>query len=176
MKRVMFLILIILVSKPVLACSIAGDGKEHQVGKEIVQFSDLILHVVALDYVKLPRYDPRKDSFFTNASADSTVRFRVVEVVKGKYEPKEIVLSGFLGNSDYWNDSKTVPYNFVRPSGRSGSCFANTYRQGGEFLFMLKKTKTGEYTQFWYVLAPTEEQIHPRNDSWLQWVKNEVKR
>jgi hypothetical protein len=173
MKRMVFgcLIVMLLFAKSVVGCSITFTPS----GQEVVKESDLILHVVAVDYAKLPRYDPRKDNHFTTGPADSTVRFRVVEVVKGKYDAKEIVLTGFLGNSDDWNDSKTVPYNFVRPTGRHGSCFANTYKQDGNFLLMLKKTKTGEYTQFWYPLGPAEEQIRPQNDPWLQWVKNAVK-
>ena len=175
MKKVLLgfvLVLLFLFAKSAVACSVVGPLPTPQ---ELVKESDLILNVVASDYAKLPRYDPRKDNFFMTGPADSTVRFRVAEVIKGKYEPKEIVLEGFLGNSDDFNDSKTVPYTFVRPSGRHGSCFANTYKEGGSFLLMLKKTKTGGYTQFWVPLSPTEEQIRPSNDPWLLWVKNAVK-
>jgi hypothetical protein len=95
-KRMLFgsMIAMLFLAKSVGACSIAFTPS----GQEIVKKSDLILHAVALDYVKLPKYYPRKDSYFTTGPADSTVRFQVVEVVKGKYEAKEIVLQGFLGN------------------------------------------------------------------------------
>src|SRR3989344_1457548 len=114
MKKILFsfLILVLFFAKSAAACSVVGPLPTP---KELVKESDLILNVVASDYAKLPGYDPRKDNFFTTGPADSTVRFRVVEVVKGKYESKEIVLSGFLGLQDDWNDSK-VPYTFVRPS------------------------------------------------------------
>jgi hypothetical protein len=53
--------------------------------------------------------------------------------------PEErIDLRGALVETDDFNDLQ-VPYKFVRPDGRSGSCFATSYREGAQYLLMLKK-------------------------------------
>ena len=70
----------------------------------------------------------------------------MIEVLKGDYQSGEIVLPGFLGRDDDWNDSDKVPYDFVRPEGRHGSCFANIYKQGGYFLLLLIDRNSGQQT------------------------------
>jgi hypothetical protein len=67
-----------------------------------------------------------------------------------------------------------VPYMFVRRLGRRGSCFANTYKEGAQFLLFLKKTKDG-YTSNISALGPTNEQLRSDNDEWLIWVRNHLK-
>lgn len=67
------------------------------------------------------------------------------------------------------------PYTFVRRGGRAGSCIANTYKRGAEFLLMLAKTDRG-FTVNWYALGPVNEQLRSSEDPWLRWVRNEVKR
>ena len=68
-----------------------------------------------------------------------------------------------------------IPYTFVRPTGRSGSCFANTYKQDAQFLLFLKNVD-GKYTSNISALGPTNEQLRPDNDAWLQWVKDYLKK
>jgi hypothetical protein len=87
----------------------------------------------------------------------------------------EIILPGALSEGDDFND-QPVPYNFVRPGGRHGSCFAYYYRAGAEFLFMLKKQQTGEYTVYWYALGPVNEQLRSTDDPWLLWVRKMAKK
>lgn len=165
-----------------LACSVI----ESVTAKEGVHVAELILHVRALEYVS-----PPKDDWITTGPAPSTIRFQIVEVVKGKHEQKEIVLNGYLIDYNDWND-ESVPYNFVRPDGRSGSCFANTYKKGGNFLLLLVKTKADKWTTSYWALGPVNEQIRKnarraplrwvplrwilreKNDPWLAWVKKEV--
>jgi hypothetical protein len=63
-----------------------------------------------------------------------------------------------------------VPYPAVRPAGQRGSCFAEEYRRGGEFLLLLKRT-AGHLTPYWAALAPTNEQIRGADDRWVRWVR-----
>ena len=170
MKRFLFtLMLVSIMAVPSLACSIGGSGPT---GKEAVKYADLILHVVAKEYATAP-----KDNIIsTMADPNIIIRFTVNEVVKGKYSEKEILIPGYLFGDDDYNDSKTVPYDFVRPGGRSGSCFAAWYKQGGYFLLLLRKTTKGSYSPYWYALGPVNEQIRVVNDPWFVWVKGELKK
>jgi hypothetical protein len=108
----------------------------------------------------------------TTGVPESTIRFKVIESLRGGFT-SEVVLPGYLSDTDDFNE-QPPPYTFVRPNGRRGSCFANTYRAGGQFLLFLKNTPTGEQTVNWYALAPVNEQIHSISDPWLTWVRAEV--
>jgi hypothetical protein len=137
--------------------------------EEIVRGSDAIARVTAVEYARPPK-DP---TIWTTGEPDSEVRFRTIEVVKGLDVPSVIVLPGYIVDRDDFNEVK-VPYTFVRPGGRSGSCFANSYRQGAEFLLMLKKRADGSYTVNWYALGPVNEQLRSAEDPWLLWVREQV--
>jgi hypothetical protein len=160
-------------------CSVVRIGdipKGEDIPKEIVQNAALILRVTALEYTTPPA-NPR---IRTTGVPDSKVRFRVEEIVKGAYDPKDVVLAGYLASQDDWND-RPVPYDFVRREGRHGSCFANMYREGGQFLLMLKRstgpgpfTSDTEMTVNWYALGPVNEQLRSAEDPWLLWVRKQV--
>jgi hypothetical protein len=133
---------------------------------ELVTNADLIVLVKAVTYDK-PPVDPM---FRTNGVTDSVVKFQVLEVVRGK-GPSELTLHGYLNQADDFNDQKP-PYTFVRPGGRSGSCYANTYREGAIYLLFLKRSgETREFTVNWAALAPVNEQLHSNEDPWLLWVR-----
>lgn len=85
-----------------------------------------------------------------------------------------LIIPGTLSEGDDFNDHPP-PYRFVRPGGRMGSCFANNYRVGAQFLLLLAKTKSGEYTPSWYALGPVNEQLHSESDPWLLWVRKQAK-
>ena len=123
---------------------------------EMIRGADAIVRVLASEY-KTPPADPRT---MTTGVPESKIRFSVLEVIRGQGIEKELVL----------------PYSFVRPNGRSGSCFANTYRSGAQFLLLLKKTNDGDYTVNWYALGPVNEQLRSENDPWLLWVRQEAPR
>jgi hypothetical protein len=136
---------------------------------ELFDNADVIIRATAVQYAKPPDNPNMK----TSGEPDSTVQFKVEEILRGKDLPDRIVLNGYLSDKDDYNDM-AVPYTFVRPNGRRGSCFANTYRQGGQFLLFLKKSdKT--YTPNISALGPTNEQLRSENDPWLEWVKNHLK-
>lgn len=102
----------------------------------------------------------------------TAVEFKVEEVLRGADVPASIALGGSLVNWDDFNETP-VPYKLVRSSGRHGSCYANTYKQGAQFLLFLKKT-AGGYTSDISPLGPTNEQLHSELDPWLLWVKVRV--
>ncbi len=105
---------------------------------------------------------------------DSHVRFEKLEMIRGR-EASGLILPGYLVQQDDFNDQQ-APYTFVRPGGRAGSCFANSYRQGAEYLLFLKRTKTGTLTVNWAALAPVNEQLHSSDDVWLAWVRAQASR
>ncbi len=137
------------------------------VPEDMVVSADLIVRATAVDYGQIPTALGR-----TSGTPDSIIRFRIEEVVKGRHAPPDLELRGYLGSSDDFNELP-VPYHFVRRGGRGGTCFANTYRQGGRYLLVLKMV-AGAYTVDWYALGPTNEQLHSIDDPWLKWVRSQV--
>jgi hypothetical protein len=135
----------------------------------MVENAEVIVRAEAAEYVEEPKGDVRA----LHEPSNSTINFKVKETLKGDSVPSEIILNGYLSDADDFNETK-VPYNFVRPGGRGGSCSAYEYKKGAEFLLFLKKV--GEkYTVRWYALAPTNEQLHSSNDEWMTWVRNYLK-
>lgn len=137
---------------------------------EMVKEADVIVRAIA------ERYDvpPKNPNLRTTGVPDSKVRFEVLEVMRGKTLAK-LTLPGYLSDEDDFND-RPSPYNFVRPGGRAGSCIANTYRSGAQFLLLLKKEQSGELTVNWYALGPVNEQLHSTTDPWLVWVRTEAQK
>lgn len=159
------LVALLLVVSPVvtMACSRGSDFSFDELFA-----ADVIIRATAVRYVVPPDPNTR-----TTGVRDSAVEFKVVEVLRGEDVPATIILNGYLSDKDDYNDVE-VPYQFVRPGGRSGSCFANTYKEGAMFLLFLKKTKDG-YTPDISALGPTNEQLHGADDAWLQWVRKYLK-
>jgi hypothetical protein len=132
------------------------------------KISDYIIRAQAIEYKKKP-----KDlNVYTTGVPDSKVRFNILEVLKGDSISGSFTLNGYLSNKDDFND-RPVPYNFVRPNGRSGSCYANTYKKGAEYLLFMKKTPKG-YTVNIDPLAPVNEQLHTSDDPWVYYIKGLV--
>ncbi len=129
--------------------------------------ADVIVRATAEKYVKEPDLSKR-----TTGIPDAEVEFKIEEILRGKDLPKTIILSGYLGDRNDYNDMP-VPYTFVRKNGRSGSCFANTYQRGEQFLLFLRKTEDG-YTPNISPLGPTNEQLRGSDDAWLWWARAEI--
>jgi hypothetical protein len=140
------------------------------VPEEMVGQSDLIVRATAVEYAQ----PPSNPNIRTTGEPDSQVRFRVDSLVKGRKAPPELQLPGYLTDADDYNEN-SVPYHFVRRGGRAGSCFANMYKTGGQYLLVLK-LRAGAYTINWYALGPTNEQLHGPNDPWLVWVQEQVRK
>lgn len=131
--------------------------------------ADLIVRAEAVRYIITP--DPQTT---TTGVPESTIEFKVKESIWGIDVPATIVLHGYLADTNDFNNVP-LPYRFVRPGGRSGSCFANSYKKGAQFLLFLRKTgkymsSTG-YTTNISALGPTNEQISGTDDPWVKWVK-----
>jgi hypothetical protein len=137
---------------------------------ELVRQADSVIRAKAMEYAK----PPSNPDIWTTGVPDSEVRFEQLEVIRGA-EAAGLVLSGYLVQIDDFND-RQAPYNFVRPGGRAGSCFANSYRKGAEYVLFLKRTKTGAFTANWAALAPVNEQLHSSDDAWLIWVREQARK
>lgn len=160
------LVAVIVCAVDACPCSIA-----HPVSNvDMVREADAIVRATAENYVLAPK---NPDSW-TGFEPDSRIRFKVLEVVRGKMPADHLVLPGVLVDTDDFND-QAPPYNFVRPDGRRGSCFAVSYRSGGQYLLMLKKID-GVFTVNWYALGPVNEQLHSAEDPWLLWVRKQAEK
>ena len=135
---------------------------------KLVSESEFIVRVTAVKYVLEPVGDIRS----LNTPSNAEIEFRVEEVLKGKDVPATLTLFGYLTDKDDYNDVP-VPYDFVRPNGRGGSCQAYEYKHGAEFLLFLKKRENRFILQP-YGLAPTNEQLRSKDDQWLIWVRESV--
>jgi hypothetical protein len=135
--------------------------------EEIVRKADIIVRATAESLVHAA-------SVPNSYPPDSRIQFKVLEVVRGEMPEDRFELRGALVDTDDFNDLKP-PYKFVRPDGRSGSCFATSYRAGAQFLLMLKGTKWRGYTVEWYALGPVNEQLHSAEDPWLIWVRAQAR-
>lgn len=133
----------------------------------LVSSAEVVLRATAIKYSRHPSGDIRA----LHPPIDVEIEFKVEEVLKGKNVLTSLILNGYLTDTDDYND-RPVPYNFVRKTGRGGSCFAYEYKQGAEFLLFLVE-KDGKFTLQPYALAPVNEQLR-NNDKWLIWVKNEL--
>lgn len=135
--------------------------------KELVEQADVIVRATADSYDKVP-----EDNLgITTGLPESTVKFKVIETLKGKLtEP--LLIYGYLTDKDDYNEL-LVPYTFIRRGGRHGSCIANSYKEGADFLLFLKK-RDDKLTPYWSALAPVNEQIRGSDDEWLRWVKEQL--
>ena len=75
----------------------AGAAAPCEIGRpvspsEMVVKADVIVRVVAVDYA-MP---PARSDIMTTGVPDSVVRFKVVQVLKGRTVPDEILLNGYL--------------------------------------------------------------------------------
>lgn len=153
-----------LLSAPAFACSISYRPS----AADMVKNAEVIVRATALEYSVPP------GAMRTTGVPASKVHFQVTETIRGN-AGADLILPGYLSDRDDFNE-RPVPYDFVRPGGRSGSCFANSYRAGGQFVLALKKNPAGDLTVDWYALGPVNEQLHSDTDPWLLWVRDEVKR
>jgi hypothetical protein len=145
-------------------CSVIGNISSV----DMVDEADAIVRATAVEYAT----PPGNPNIRTTGVPDSKVRFKVLDTIRGPLI-KDLTLPGYLVDKDDFND-RQPPYTFVRPGGRAGSCFANSYRSGAQFLLFLKKAKSGEFTVNWYALGPVNEQLHSADDPWPLWVREQA--
>lgn len=125
--------------------------------KAMVRESDVVVRAVTVD---------------STQALDGTtiVRFRSTEVLHGPFGEAEFSLRGYFVDEDHFN-TLAVPYQLLTRAG--GSCSAENYRQGGEYLFLLAR-HGDRLTPQRAPLSPTNEQIRGDDDPWLQWVREQL--
>jgi len=110
--------------------------------------------------------------------ADSVARmiiFQPLEWVRGSSAGAEfLTLPGVAVDRDDYNRG-TIPYQTVRPAGQHGSCFAEEYRLGEQYLLLLQ-SDSGPRAIYWWPLGPVNEQLRGAQDAWLSWVRARVAR
>jgi hypothetical protein len=126
--------------------------------------TDVIVRAIAGEY-ELPAIGER----FRHGFQLGTIRFTVVETLKGQATSGVVVLPGVLTERDDFNDHEP-PSRFVRPEGRHGDCGATAYRRGAEFLLFLQQ-HDGRHRIFPEALGPVNEQLRGPEDAWRKWVK-----
>ena len=109
-------------------------------------------------------------------SADSVTRsvtLQRVEWIRGGTDTiHAFIMPGIAVEHDDFN-AHAVPYQMVRPAGARGSCFADEYRLGREYLLLLK-FGAGIHPIRWWPLGPVNEQLRGEDDPWLHWVRARV--
>ena len=131
--------------------------------------AEYIVRATAIEYSR----PPENPNMLTTGPTDSKVRFEVEEILKGDILPSSIELNGYLNDKDEFN-GHPVPYDYVRKSGLRGSCYANTYKQGAQFLLFIGKSGKG-FTVEIDPLAPVNEQLHSESDPWVYYIKGLLK-
>lgn len=137
-----------------VACTMRTRPKN---AAEIVYEASSIVRARAIDYVAPP--DAANHGW-------GSVRFEVLEVIKGTFPEATIALPGQLERYDGAND-RPVPYDRVRLGGLHGDCGAHDYQRGTEFVLLLKPW-SGGWTANWAALAATNEQS---SAEWVAWIK-----
>jgi len=136
--------------------------------EELVRRSEVIVRATALGYFRPPTL-PRvgRGPIFPNDTLNyrGVIRFRVEEVIKGKFKGDIIEVEGRLVHDDDFNESE-VPYRTARKS-------PDDYNAHGEYLLMLRQAGR-EYNVWWAVPSASNEQIHGANDPWVRWVTAQV--
>jgi hypothetical protein len=102
----------------------------------------------------------------------AVVRFTPIEWLRGSVAADSLAFPGQFVDRDDFN-SRSVPYQIVRRSGQRGLCFAMEYRQGAEYLLLLRRASTGLSIR-WMPLAPLNEQVRGHDDPWVNWVRERV--
>lgn len=125
-------------------------------------------------------------SFSRERGAGSTqatdIEFNILETIKGE-APVDLRIPGRFVKEDDFNNGP-VPYRIVRPSGQRGSCSTDEYRQGAEYLLILRRAPNAipllshsdslSLTPYWAALAPLNEQVRGADDKWVLWVRRQV--
>jgi hypothetical protein len=141
-----------------------------------VQEADVIVLVRAAEQLGTPFIgDARQISQQMTAYGrefGTDVRFDVLDVLKGTLTEKSLRVEGFLVDRDDPND-RPAPYDFVRPEGRGGDCFAHSYKQSADYLLFLQR-RNGQLTPYWASMAAINEQVFGDDDKWLAWVRTQI--
>lgn len=166
-------------SRAAHACSVIEKPGSPQIGtlayvRSLIPDAQLVVRARALRYGEGQHYLVPPDA--TGLGEARAIEFEVLEVLRpdvGREPPRRLYIGGHLTDSDDFNPGP-VPYVHVRREGQRGSCSASAYRTGGEFLLLLRRTKSGYYTPYWAILAPVNEQVRGADDPWVHWISHQL--
>lgn len=142
------------------ACSVRGDMPTPQ---SLVEQADGIYLVQATTYSPHPAAEPYN-------SISTQIQFVVRETLKGPRQATLEFMGKFEDKDDYDNTRK-IPHTWVRPNGTKGDCFANAYKQGAQYLLLIRNG-----SPYWKPLMPLNDQVTGPDDPWVQWVRAAVTR
>jgi hypothetical protein len=173
MIRPLFLFAMVGLAAPAWPCTVVGPLPSPE---RLVRDAEVIARVRAEGLSSTP------GRAGIMAESSTQVRFAILAVLKGRLSSSTIEFNGELTERDDRND-RPVPYDFIRPGGRAGNCFALGYRTGAEYLLLLRHgehpsdAQSNELTPYWAPLSPTNEQLlEGPSDAWLVWVSQELRR
>jgi hypothetical protein len=153
------------IAAPSLRCSISelreSTGYVWRI-ERVEQMVDSTTHIVR---VRAVRAD----------TAAETMTFDAVEWLRGSLPSgTSITIHGIAVSRDDYHDG-LAPRQTVRSAGQRGSCFADEYRIGAEYLLLLREIR-GQLTPYWWPLGPVNEQLRADDDPWLRWVRERIAR
>ena len=157
MKSLCLTALLFLAASPSIACQV----RKVDAPDALILRADAIYRANANEYVAPININ--------NLAKSALVTFTILETIKGPLK-KSIQFPGVVTELNDKNDMP-VPYNFVRPAGRSGHCFATSYKIGQEYLLFIKGG-----TPYWSRLAPTNEEVAGKTDAWVVWARQNTAR
>jgi hypothetical protein len=172
MIRSFLVIAVVGLAAPAWPCTVVGPLPSVE---RLIADAEVIARVRAEDLSATPGRPG------TMAGSPTQVRFAIIELLKGQLASSTIEFNGSLTDRDDRND-RAVPYDFIRPGGRRGNCFALAYRPGAEYLMLLRRgehplyAQPNDLTPYWAPLSPTNEQlIDGASDAWFVWVSQRLR-
>lgn len=157
--RFLLAMLFLAVGREAFPCNVISVARTTTL--DYVRMADAIVHVRAQALGQGPHeYD-------STGAPTGRIVFEIVNVLQGTGIGASLTLPGFLLLEDNYNPGP-VPYSSSRAW---GTCYADGYRLDAEFLLLLQRGDSGDYTARWAPLAPLNEQIRGKDDSWLRWVR-----
>jgi hypothetical protein len=135
---------------------------------DVVRAAEVIIRALPEEEVA----EPGRQSVFRVATQ---VRFRVLEVLKGRLESEQIHFNGVLSDG-----TSGQLFDFQRPRGTGPSCYALGYTRGSQYLLLLGRgdsvySHPEDLTPYWAPERPTNEWVDGATDPWVSWVVQALK-
>jgi hypothetical protein len=172
-RPVLVIMMVAGLAAPALPCSVVGPLPSADA---LVRNAEVIVRARAEGLSATPGHPG------IMAQSPTQVAFAILDVLKGSLRSTTIEFNGSLTDRDDRND-RPVPYDFIRPGGRAGNCYALAYRAGAEYLLFLRRGQHPSYAQpndltpYWAPLSPTNEQLFGgASDAWFVWVSRKLRK
>lgn len=151
-------------------CSLSGGAPRFSARRtrSIVRAAEVVVRARAVGSVAAPASARDPDHPY--------VAFVVLESMRGAALGDTLRFYGVLDTRDSFREpgEDRVPYlSYYRWRG-GGNCSGMSYRPGGEYLLLVRRSERGEMDPYWTPLAPTSDQVRGRDDPWTVWVRREI--